>query len=1160
MTDLSDTTLIQRHSYFWVPDYLDVSAWTEHVPFAFWIIEVVRPQRVVELGVHNGTSYFAFCQAVKKLNLTTTVYGVDSWQGDEHAGFYANDIYQKVSTYNDAHYNQFSTLIKSTFDETVNYFTDKSINLLHIDGFHTYEAVKHDFETWLPKLADNAIVILHDINVRERNFGVYKLWEELKTTYQHFQFDFGHGLGILCTGTTAVKELSLLFKEHTGNNYYHFLKNLFFDRGDFIKKKLQASLALEQEQQQLNNLQKDYSSLEKNYDLLKDNYNNLEDGFKSIQVEFNNKDEKFRENLTELSEKYTEDIVELSEKFKEADRLRKHYNVELLITKNKIEELNNQLQHQQQIIAWYRKTFEERSFLGTLKEKIKQQITLSNVMPAATFIDPHGTPLTKHDYFLQQANGIHYDAATKQYACTGADPFFTVDLKNRQLPEGWYLLCVEIKEVQGHLFSPKLYFNCSRNFNETDIWNLPNVLNGKIECLVYVPGILRGLRFDPSTMDCTFQVNRFMFEPVSRIKAFSIAISTYREKYFPDENPVSFWLKSANIFLKTGKPTLKKKISDFIYQKTTTNEQYSYRDWYKLYDTITEHDVETIGSLAEQLPYRPLFSVIMPVYNAPVKYLRKAIDSVRNQAYKNWELCIADDKSTDKKVAKLLKEYQLKDSRIKVVFREMNGHISQASNSALKLATGDYIALLDQDDELRPHSLYMVAKAINENRDIELVYSDEDKIGETEIRFEPYFKTDWNPDLFYGQNMINHLGVYKHALVKKVGGFRQGYEGSQDHDLALRCIEQLRPEQIHHIPHILYHWRAIKGSTSHSMSSKNYAIDAGIKALRDHFKRTNKQVTVEQNIHNSYRVKWPVPDQQPMVSIIIPTKDKIEVLATCVESVLEKTAYRNYEILIVDNNSKNSETFAYYENCQKKNKQVKVLSYISEFNFSAIVNYGVEHAKGNILVLLNNDTEVINKEWLDEMVSQCIREGIGAVGAKLYYPNGLIQHAGVFLYEGHPGNHIYLKRERNDPGYFNKLNLVQNYSAVTAACLAIKKEIYLEAGGFDEENTKVAYNDVDFCLKVRELGYKNLWTPFAQLYHHESLSRGSDMSESNWLRFKKEQGYMLTKWKAVMNNDPFFNPNLAIETHTTQFAFPPTLRYEWHKKTFTEPEHTKNKV
>lgn len=596
--------------------------------------------------------------------------------------------------------------------------------------------------------------------------------------------------------------------------------------------------------------------------------------------------------------------------------------------------------------------------------------------------------------------------------------------------------------------------------------------------------------------------------------------------------------------LRSDNKELRKRIRESLINIEVRPED-GYREWYKVYDTITSTELINIRSYSKKFLYTPLFSIIMPVYNAPIIFLKIAIESIINQAYQNWELCIADDLSTDEEVKILLKEYEEKDKRIKVVYRETNGHISAASNSAIDIAVGDFIVLVDQDDELPLHCLYMVALAINENKNAHILYSDEDKMDENGIRFGPYFKTDWNADLFYGQNMISHLGVYKLSLIKKVGGFRIGYEGSQDYDLALRCIEHLNPDQIHHIPHVLYHWRAIKGSTALANSNKSYAADAGFRALQDHLHRTGDLGIALENTHNSYRVKWKLPEIIPLVSIIIPTKDKLEILSACIESILKKTAYTNYEILIIDNNSTEQITHDYYYKIQQEHKRVKVYYYKKEFNFSAIINYGVQQSKGEILALLNNDTSVINEDWLTEMVSQCLRKGAGAVGAKLYYPNGQIQHAGIFLSDGHPGIHIYLKKEGEDSGYFNKLNLVQNYLAVTAACLVVKKEIFLKANGFDEENLKITYNDVDFCLKLVKLGYRNIWTPFAQLIHFDSLSRGSDFDPMNYSRFKKEHSFILKKWQHYIKNDPYFNHNLGIETLSHTYAFPPKRKYEW---------------
>lgn len=1129
--DVINSKLTQYESFFWSPVHLDHSAWIEHIPFAFWITEVFKPKVLVELGVHNGVSYFSFCQAVKALNINCACYAVDTWKGDEHAGFYPEEVFEKVTRHNTDEFSRFSTLIRSTFDEAKEYFLDRSIDLLHIDGLHTYEAVKHDFEAWLPKLSDNSLVLFHDVNVREKNFGVFKLWNELKEKYLNFQFDFGYGLGILCIGKFTQPELKELFDRNRGVEYYTFLRNIFSDRGVFFKTNFENGLRLRDEGNKLNSLNSQIAELGATKSALDLANNQLRTNLEALELA-NHQQQEIVEQLSKrsttvesnykvLQERYQKDITDLVERQKELDA-----SITDISGKLSAAEKENELFRKN--LNWYRDTYENRSIFGVLKEKITSVLKKKP---------------KNNRYYLLPSNDVEL-SGQGMYSAVGTDPFFLVDLKNRRIRGGWYWLSIQIMEQEGVLLSPRLYYDCGRQFNEEDVWNLPKIRAGKIECIIKFPHNVKQLRFDPTTIECIFSVKEFHLKPIGSLKAFRIAVSEYRKSQSYHRS-VSVYSDMLSALFKTGVSGVKKKLWDSVcLSEQRIHEKYT--NWCTLYDTISHKEFENIKLLSEALSYKPVFSIVMPVYNVPEPYLRKAIESVFHQAYKNWELCIADDKSTNKDVKGILQEYQQKDDRIKIVFREANGRISHASNSALQLATGDYMVLLDADDELAPHALYMVARTINENKNLELIYSDEDKIDEQGNRYEPYFKTDWNKDLFYGQNMINHLGVYKLSLIKKTGGFRSEYEGSQDYDLALRCIESLNENQIHHIPHILYHWRAIKGSAAYSISNKETVIDAGLRALKDHLKRTGQQAIAEPNIHSSYRVKWRLPDKTPKVSIIIPTKDKGAILATCVTSVLENTSYENFEMLIIDNNSEDPLTLEYLKTFRENNR-VKVHTYESEFNFSAIVNYGVQQSTGEVIVLLNNDTEVINRDWLSEMVSQSIRPEIGAVGAKLFYPNGQIQHAGVFLYDGHPGNHIYLRKEKNDPGYFNKLNLVQNYSVVTAACLAIRKQLYLKAGGFDEENLKVAYNDVDFCLKVRELGYKNIWTPFAQLIHYESLSRGSDLDGTNFIRFKKEHSYMLSKWKDAITDDPFFNPNLGHDTRTNQLAFPPRVKYEWQE-------------
>ncbi len=1139
MEDLT-ASIVDKKSFFWSPDYLEISAWIEHIPFAFWLVETFKPKMIVELGVHNGVSYFSFCQAIKTMNLNTTCYGIDTWQGDEHAGFYDSRIYDNVVSYNSSKYSGFSTLIKSTFDDAKNYFIDGSVELLHIDGLHTYEAVKHDFYNWLPKLSSNALVILHDINVRERDFGVFQLWNELKEKYAHFQFDFGHGLGVVAIGEVIQEELKILFQPYNSATYYSFLKNIFFDKGFFLQSRFYTALETQKANEKLlednTALTSKNRYLEETNETLKSKLRIAEASVQELTSSANKMNEQVKTLLTRSGYEINKQNPLMNEMLSAAVFLEKN-KVELI--EQRINEKNqfNKIEYFQKTIQWYKATYENRSILGVLKEKIKVKKKLETKSQQSDEFS------STYSYKLLPANDIILSNTKNEFISTGDDPFFLVDIKNRRIASGWYWLSIDMKKVKGILFTPRLYFDYGNGFNELDCLNLPAIINGKIERLMKVTSDIFSLRFDPTSSDAVFVINDFSLKPLNSMAALRLAILKYKETSLPDKSYLNVFTSLTRDYFKEGKVAVKKSMRDRIYNGIMIHD--NYLEWCAMYDTISEDDLINIREMSDNLMYKPLFSIIMPVYNAPVNFLKLAIESVRNQVYSNWELCIADDKSTQDEVILLLKEYMKTDKRIKVVFRQQNGHISAASNSALEIANGDYIALLDQDDELSQHALYEVASAINRYPDLELIYSDEDKIDENGIRFNPYFKTDWNLDLFYGQNMINHLGVYKMSVMEKVGGFRVGYEGSQDYDLALRCIEYLNPQEIFHIPHVLYHWRAIEGSTAINSSNKNYAFEASIKALNDHLERTKQNGIVSKNLNNSLRVSWKLPSTLPKVSIIIPTKDKVEILNTCIKSILEKTEYYNYEVIIIDNKSIEPPTIEYYKKIQQEDARIKVYPYDLPFNFSAMVNKGVNECSGEVVVLLNNDTEVINSNWLIEMASQCMREGIGAVGAKLYYPNGQIQHAGVFLSEGRPGNHIYLKRGKNDNGYFNKLNLVQQYSAVTAACLAIKKDIFILVGELDEENLKVAYNDVDFCLKVQQSGYRNIWTPFAQLFHHESLSRGSDKDIHQYDRFMKEQAYMLKKWDILMGRDPFFNPNLHIDTFRTEYAFPPRVKYEW---------------
>jgi glycosyltransferase involved in cell wall biosynthesis len=563
-----------------------------------------------------------------------------------------------------------------------------------------------------------------------------------------------------------------------------------------------------------------------------------------------------------------------------------------------------------------------------------------------------------------------------------------------------------------------------------------------------------------------------------------------------------------------------------------------YDEWIEVYDRPDAPSLRRQAELAEALLAQPLISVIMPVYNPPAEWLAKAVESVRAQTYRHWELCIADDASSEAEVRPLLEKFAREDPRIRVVFRGQNGHISAASNSALALATGDYAAFLDHDDELAPSALYEAAALINAHPGTDWIYSDEDKIDEEGRRHDAYFKPDFLPDLFLAQNYTSHLSVYRLGLVKAAGGFREGYEGSQDWDLALRVLELTEPEHIRHIPKILYHWRAIPGSTALRAGEKSYPADTARRALADHFHRLGLKAALEPAGDIHWRVRYPLPPNPPLVSLIVPTRNGLALLRCCVDSILEKTTYPNFELLIVDNGSDDPATLDYLKSlgdgshpllAADRSRSVGILRYDAPFNYSAINNFAVRHARGEIIGLLNNDLEVITPGWLDEMAAQALRPEIGCVGAMLYYPNDTIQHAGCVLGIGGVAGHVFKSLPRGDEGRFNRGRLAQNYSALTGACLVVRKSVFEQVGGLDEKELAIAFNDIDLCLKVREAGYWNLWTPFAELYHHESASRGADNTAEKAQRFQREAETMIRRWGPILRHDPAYNPNLSLE-------------------------------
>lgn len=583
--------------------------------------------------------------------------------------------------------------------------------------------------------------------------------------------------------------------------------------------------------------------------------------------------------------------------------------------------------------------------------------------------------------------------------------------------------------------------------------------------------------------------------------------------------------KSYRYLKRKGFRQFTKRVSDVV----LGIDSISYERWRRKYGVKKQ---ELQEQRQHHFTYEPKISIVVPLYRTPEKFLREMIASVQAQTYENWELVLSDGSGENSPLLKLLAEYEKKDSRIVVVQNNRQLRIAPNTNEAIKTAGGDYLVFGDHDDLFAPDALYECVRVLNEKPETEMIYSDEDKVDAgTKKYFEPHFKPDYSPDLLCSMNYFCHLVLVKRELWERTGLLDPAFDGAQDYDYVLRCTEQTGPEQIVHIPKILYHWRSHGESTAENPESKRYAFDAGRRAVQAHYDRLGIPAKVIDGeyagiYHSDYGIVG-----EPLISILIPNKDHIGDLRKCIDSIEAKSDYRNYEVIVIENNSTDPATFEEYKKLEQENKKVRVIYYEGprEFNYSAINNFGAAHAKGEYYLLLNNDTEIIRPDCLRQMLGFCQRKDVGIVGALLYYEDDTIQHAGVVLGFGGIAGHTFIGEKRGDNGYFSRIICAQNYSAVTAACMMVKASVFHEVGGMSEE-LKVAFNDIDFCMKVRRAGYLIVYNPRAELYHYESKSRGLENTQEKIERFNRETACFLDKWgEQVKAGDPYYNPNLTLD-------------------------------
>ena len=589
--------------------------------------------------------------------------------------------------------------------------------------------------------------------------------------------------------------------------------------------------------------------------------------------------------------------------------------------------------------------------------------------------------------------------------------------------------------------------------------------------------------------------------------------------------PLNPALIAARKFLKESKAQYvsTKKSLIWLKKKLTRKEYADYDTWLRIMRVSRQ---ELFAQRKTKFSYAPKFSVVVPLYHTPAKFLKDLVRSMMYQSYANWELCLVNASPEDVHLTSLLENWAMRDKRIRVIRLEKNLGIAQNTNAGIAASTGEFIAFLDHDDFLEPDALFCYADALNKDKTIDVFYSDEDKTDEYAAHyFYPHFKSDFNIDLLHANNYMCHFLAVRKSLVDTVGGLSEKFDGAQDYDFVLRLTENTK--KIYHCPRILYHWRCSNQSTAANQGNKMYAIHAGKAALNAHYKRIGWNARAQEGaVDGWYQTKFTLKEE-PLVSILIPNKDHTDDLDVCLNSFFERADYQNYEFIIIENNSVLPETFAYYEKIEKEHDNVKVVYWEAGFNYSAINNFGFKFAKGDYIMLLNNDVELITPDIFQSMLGFCMRPEVGIVGAKLLYNDHTVQHAGVLVGAGGLADHVFKGLHEDDPGYMGRAISSQDVSAVTAACLMVKKSVYEEVGGLEEE-FQVAFNDVDFCLKVRKAGYLIVYDADVKLFHYESKSRGMEDTTERFIRFGNEMMLLNSKWDILSTFvDPYYNPNLS---------------------------------
>lgn len=939
----------------------DMRAWHEHIPFAFYLMDILRPSLFVELSTYGGDSYCAFCQAVDELGLSTRCYAVGRRTGDGSEGANGSEVLEGLRRHHDLAYGSFSTLLQCFPDEALKPFAHGSIDLLHMDGHHTYEAVKHDFDCWLPKLSRRAVVLLHDITVRERGFGVWKLWQELQQAYPCFEFTHGNGLGVVGVGGALAPEILQLL-----------------------------SLGAEERQRTT--------------------------GF----------------------------FAALGER---------------IALKEDIEALKAAPIGAQPAVGLH----------GDASKRIREQMDAGDI------------------------------AGALQTLCRAVEAYPDDPAAHNDLG----MLLFQAGRI-GEASS------CFRRAAELSPGS--EIVLGNLACCSEQDGqSLDALRF---WLAC-YRNDGSRLASWTRIRELALRISQ-------SGNPAAARAADDLIRQELGKlaPLMQAQAAATPESRSDTGatavfrEDPAYQEWIRRH-AFSEADRRVLIERLSALRAHPRIHFLVGVRSEDAARLAETIGDLAGQVYQLWQLTL---------LAPFARPAALSEE-LRIDWIEVHGDVNEAAAAAVRRGGADWVAAIKPGDRLEPHCLATVALHADRREEWHFIYCDEDRIAADGLRFDAQFKPDFNLDLLRSTPYVGHFGLVRRSTLEAIPGLPL-FGAAANYGLCLNVLDRCGEAAIGHIAEMLFHRCAHSGESIPAAAEER----AGARALRAHLQRRGLDAEVEQGyLPGAFRVTYR-PAERPRVSIIIPTRDGLHLLRACVDSLLQKTAYSNYEVIIVDNNSEQSETMAYLESIPKTSGgRVRVLRYPHGFNYSAINNYAAREAAGEFLLLLNNDTQIIQAEWLERMLMHSLRPEVGVVGARLLYPNGHLQHAGVIVGMANIADHVHLGLPMKHPGYMGRAQVDQDFSAVTAACLLIRKSLFLDVGGFDEEKLAVLFNDVDLCLKVRERNLKIVWTPHAMVVHHGSVSQNSEKADQKKVeRVRREQSVMVARWAERMADDPAFNRHLSL--------------------------------